>query len=72
MKQVISSSGLDPSLQHFDKLPDSAMVGPRVVAALRGQSVCTVWRHVKLGILPKPEMVGGSARWRVGLLRSAA
>lgn len=72
MKQAICTAGLDPSLQHFDDLPDSAYVGVRVVAGLRGQSVPTVWRHVKSGLLPKPEKIGGSARWRVGDLRIAA
>ncbi|MCA3219359.1 MAG: transcriptional regulator [Burkholderiales bacterium] len=58
------------ALEDFDRLPNSAHVDVRVVAALRGCAPVTVWRHVKAGILPQPEKTGpNSTRWNVGKLR---
>lgn len=33
------------------------------VAAIRGSSVPTAWRHAKIGILPAPKKIGASTRW---------
>lgn len=59
------------ALESFDSMPDSAVVRVQVVAALRGCSVATVWRHSANGLLPKPEKFGGITGWRVGALRRA-
>jgi predicted DNA-binding transcriptional regulator AlpA len=58
-------------LQHFDHLPDSAHVDVKVVAALFGKSVNSVWRDAKRGLIPSPVRFGGSTRWQVGGLRRA-
>jgi predicted DNA-binding transcriptional regulator AlpA len=61
------------ALANFDILPDSAHVRLPVVAALRGSSPATVWRHVKAGLLPAPVKLGpNTTAWRVGDLRRAA
>lgn len=59
------------ALESFDSMPESAVVRVQVVAALRGCSVATVWRHAASGLLPKPEKFGGITAWRVGALRQA-
>lgn len=56
----------------FDELPDSAFVQIRVVAAVSGVSLATVYRMVERGTLPKPKKVSARAsRWNVGELRSS-
>lgn len=63
---------ISSSLAGFDDLPDSAHVDVTTVASLRGCSVPSVWRHARLGLLPKPHRVGlRMARWNVGELRAA-
>jgi predicted DNA-binding transcriptional regulator AlpA len=60
--------------EHFDKLPDSARVDVRTIAAVEGVSVASVWRWVSAGILPKPEPKApgtNSTRWMVGKIRQA-
>lgn len=57
----------------FDSLSEDQHVRVRVVAAIRGVSVPTVWRWVKAGILPQPcRPTPGTAAWKVGDLRRAA
>lgn len=61
---------LDPGLAHFDSLPDSAHVRLPVILSLFACSRATVWRHVKVGLIPAP--IKFSARitaWNVGVLR---
>lgn len=60
------------SLQHFDRLPDSAGVRQPTVERLYGISASTVWRRVRDGKLPRP--IKHSDRvslWNVGQLRAA-
>lgn len=59
------------ALEDFDRLPDSARVRIPVVAALDGVSIPTVWRRIKIGLLPEPEKVGGTTTMLVGKLRRA-
>jgi prophage regulatory protein len=60
------------ALRGFDDLPDSAYVRVPVVAALRGCTVNTVWRHAKQGLLPAPKKIGPMVTgWNVGELRLA-
>jgi predicted DNA-binding transcriptional regulator AlpA len=60
------------TVRHFDELPGSALVDVKVVAAVRGISIPTAWRHVRKGILPAPQKNGGCTRWLVRDLRAAA
>ncbi len=67
-----TTGDLPAALEHFDRLPDSAHVRLPVVCGLRGCSPATVWRHVKAGLIPKPEKIGlNISAWRVGSLRRA-
>jgi predicted DNA-binding transcriptional regulator AlpA len=60
------------TIQHFDTLPDSAGVRLPVVCALLGCSPATVWRHVRLGLLPAPRKISTKVTiWPVGALRAA-
>jgi predicted DNA-binding transcriptional regulator AlpA len=59
-----------PALAQFDQLPDSAHVRLPVVCGLRGVGPATVWRHAKLGLIPKPKKLGPNVTaWNVGELR---
>jgi predicted DNA-binding transcriptional regulator AlpA len=59
------------TIRHFDTLPDSAGVRLPVVCALTGNSPATVWRHVRLSILPAPRKLSAKVTtWRVGDLRA--
>jgi predicted DNA-binding transcriptional regulator AlpA len=69
-------SELDAAAQavvaEFDRLPDDAHVGVRVVAKLKARSVATVWREVKAGRFDPPyKSSPNSATWRVGTVRQA-
>jgi predicted DNA-binding transcriptional regulator AlpA len=68
-KSRINKPQIDSALSSFDALPDSAKVRVRVVAALEGCCVATVWRRTRLGLLPRPEKIGNTTVWRVGDLR---
>jgi predicted DNA-binding transcriptional regulator AlpA len=71
-KSVDKSKSVDQALQNFDDLPDSASVDVKVVAALFGCSVNTVWRRVRNGQLVAPRRHGErTTRWLVGELREA-
>ena len=61
------------TLAGFDELPNAAHVDVRVVAALKGISVPSVWRWSREGKLPQPvRMTAGTTRWNVGALRKVA
>ena len=55
----------------FDTLPGDGLVNIHVVALLYGCSVASIWRHLRVGLIPEPERRGGQTRWRVGTLRAA-
>jgi predicted DNA-binding transcriptional regulator AlpA len=60
------------ALCNFDALPNASFVRAPVVAALRGCSVNTVWRHAKEGLIPKPKKIGPQVTaWNVGELRAS-
>lgn len=59
------------AFRNFDQLPDSAKIDVKAVAAVEGCSVATVWRRVSSGLLPAPEKIGGTTRWRVGAIRQS-
>ena len=59
-------------LTHFDSLPGSAHVRLPVVRGLYGASASTIWRGVRLGIIPKPVKLSDNlTAWRVSDLRAA-
>lgn len=64
-----SAAPIQASLEHFDRLPDSASARVAVVAALFSVSVPTVWRWSRDGLLPAPSKRGGVTLWNVGELR---
>ena len=75
MHRIIATKlgSIPAALANFDSLPDSAHVRLPIVAALRGSSPATVWRHVKAGLLPAPVKLGpNTTAWRVGDLRRLA
>lgn len=60
------------ALNDFDRLPDSAHVGTRVVERIFGAHRATIWRWVKAGKFPAPKKFGPqTCRWSVGDLRRA-
>ena len=62
---------INPSVSHFSELPDDALIDVRAVALLTGQSVNSVWRKAKAGIIDAPIKCGPkTTRWRVGGIRS--
>ena len=61
---------LDPALVQFDSLPDSAHVRLPVILSLFACSRATVWRHVKVGLIPAPiKFSERITAWNVGVLR---
>ena len=68
----VRGATIPAALANFDSLPDCAHVRLPIVAALRGSSPATIWRHVKSGLLPAPVKLGpNTTAWRVGDLRRA-
>ncbi len=58
-------------LEHFDELPDSAHVRLPVMCRLYGCGPATVWRHVRLKLLPPPVHLGPKiSGWNVGVIRA--
>lgn len=55
----------------FQDLPDCARVRQPVVELLHGISSATLWRRVKSGHLPKPQLNGRVASWSVGEIRAS-
>ena len=70
MTTAISEAGVEPTLKHFDELPDSAHVDIGVVAALLGVSPSTIRRRVAEGSLLAPQDVLGMQRYQVGIVRN--
>jgi hypothetical protein len=70
MTTAISETGVEPTLKHFDELPDSAHVDIGVVAALLGVSPSTIRRRIAEGELPTPQEVLGMQRYQVGIVRN--
>jgi predicted DNA-binding transcriptional regulator AlpA len=63
---------MQPALQNFDRLPDSAHVRLPIMVALFACSPATVWRRVKNKSLPQPHKLSDNiTAWNVGELRRA-
>lgn len=56
-------------LSHIDKQPDVANVDIRVVAAIYGRSITSIWRDDKAGRIPPSFKCGTSTRWNLGAIR---
>lgn len=70
-KESRPRGGVPCALQNFAALPNEANVDVKVVAALLGLSISSIWRRARNGTLPAAVKVGPNAtRWRVGDLRS--
>lgn len=70
MTTAISDAGVEPTLKHFDELPDSAHVDIGVVAGLLGVHPSTIRRRIAEGSLPAPQDVLGMQRYQVGVVRN--
>jgi len=61
---------IDPHLQNFEFLPDSAFVRLPVTQGLFACSPATIWRGVKAGWVPEPyKLSPRTTAWNVGDLR---
>lgn len=69
-RKAASATAFPSALTDFNKLPDDAYIGVRVVAALFDAGVSTIWVRTKRNELPKPKKFGPSTRWRVGDIRA--
>lgn len=60
------------NISGFDQLPDGALTSVKVIAALTGNGVSTVWRHAALDPdFPKPiRLSARCTRFRVGEVRA--
>ena len=60
------------NISNFDQLPDGAMTSVKVIAALTGNGVSTVWRYAALNPdFPKPfKLSARCTRFRVGDIRA--
>jgi hypothetical protein len=70
MTTAITNAGVDPTLKHFDDLPDSAHVDIGLVAGLLGISPSTIRRRIAEGSLPAPQDILGLQRYQVGVVRN--
>jgi predicted DNA-binding transcriptional regulator AlpA len=60
------------NIKGFDQLPDEAMTSVKVIAALTGNGISTVWRYAALNPdFPKPiKLSARCTRFRVGDIRA--
>lgn len=58
-------------VRQFDTFPDSQFVPNGAVAAWLSIAMPTYWKRVKLGRLPKPQLIDGISRQNVGEVRRA-
>jgi predicted DNA-binding transcriptional regulator AlpA len=67
----VTSNKLPFALEHFDNLPNSSFVDVKVLAAIHGSAISTVWLRIKRGdpLMPKPRKFGRSTRFSVREIR---
>lgn len=53
----------------INKIPDEALVGTAIAAALYGCHPITLWRWANDGLIPQPVKIGKNKRWLMGDLR---
>lgn len=63
-------SKINPSLKHFDQMPDNAHIRPKVCAELMSISSATFWRLVASGQLKTHKLTERTTTVKVGDLRS--
>ena len=67
-----ASKTIDPHLQNFDHLPDSAYIRLPVMIGLFGVSAASIWRGVKNQSIPTPvKLTERTTAWNVRLVREA-
>lgn len=61
------------TVEHFDRLPDSACLDIAALKAITGKSRATLYRWIDKGILPKPRKFGLTSNnvWAAGDIRRA-
>lgn len=66
-------STLPSTVEHFDRLPDSACIDIAALKAITGKSRATLYRWIDKGILPKPRKLGLTSNnvWAAGDIRRA-
>lgn len=65
-----NSATLNPSLEHFDQLPDNAIIRPKPSAILLGVSIATFWRLVASGQIKTHRITERTTTVKVGDLRA--
>jgi len=66
------NSTLSPTVENFDRLPDSAHVDIGALKAITGKSRATLYRWMDRGLLPKPRKLGPTHNfWTAGDIRRA-
>ena len=54
-------------IDHFEKLPDEALLSAKEVSQISGRSRTSLWRDVARGSLADPVKIGShTVKWRVG------
>ncbi len=72
MAQRINQGAIPDALRNFDSLPDAALIPDKIVAAVLGCSVPSIWRMSKDGRIPAPVRPSQRmTRWVVGGIRKA-
>lgn len=51
-------------IEHFEILPDEALLSAREVGTIAHRSRASLWRDVAAGRLARPIKLGGATRWR--------
>lgn len=60
------------TVEHFDRMPNSAHVDLNALKALTGKSRATIYNWIGSGILPKPRKLGQTRNfWLAGEIRKA-
>lgn len=72
MSRKTAPQQIPAATRNFEKLPDSAQIGPRDMCALLSCSNETLKRRWRAGVIPAPiRHSHNMLRWNVGEVRSA-
>lgn len=65
-------NAIPPTVEHFDRLPDSAHLDLPALKGITGKSRATLYRWIEAGLLPPPRKLGPTRNyWLVGEIRRA-
>jgi hypothetical protein len=64
------AKAIPEALEHFDKLPDSAFIRPKITVSLLGISIATFWRLVASGQIKTYKFTERTTTVKVGDLRA--